>query len=120
MTGQAVPARACETHSSGSLATVRVRSGHAGKEASAVGTRYTRNMEVRLTPELENELASIAARSSRTPQQVAAEVLTRGLHQERRFIDSVEQGIASADAGRVIPDEAVLAWLHAQEARESS
>jgi predicted transcriptional regulator len=77
-------------------------------------------MEVRLTPELENELASIAARSSRTPQQVAAEVLTRGLHQERRFIDSVEQGIASADAGRVIPDEDVLAWLHAQEARESS
>jgi len=77
-------------------------------------------MEVRLTPELENELASIAARSSRTPQQVAAEVLTRGLRHERRFIESVELGIASADAGRVVPDENVLAWLQAQEARQSS
>ena len=77
-------------------------------------------MEVRLTPELENELANIAARSNRTTQQVAAEVLTRGIHHERRFIESVEQGIASADAGRLIPDENVLAWLQAQEARESS
>jgi predicted transcriptional regulator len=77
-------------------------------------------MEVRLTPELEHELASIAARSNRTPQQVAADVLTRGLYQERKFIESVEKGIASANAGRLIPDEDVLAWLQAQEARESS
>jgi predicted transcriptional regulator len=77
-------------------------------------------MEIRLTAELENELASIAARSNRTPQQVAAEVLTRGLQHERWFIESVEQGIASADAGRLIPDQDVLAWLQAQEARESS
>jgi len=77
-------------------------------------------MEVRLTPEVENELASIAARSSRTPQQVAAELLTRGLRHERQFIESVERGITSADEGRVIPDEEVLAWLQAQEARESS
>jgi len=68
----------------------------------------------------ENELASIAARTSRTPQQVAAEVLTRGLRQERRFIESVERGIASAGAGRVIPDEDVLAGCKAQEARQSS
>jgi predicted transcriptional regulator len=83
-------------------------------------TRYAHNMEVRLTPELENELASIAARSGRTAQELAADVLTRGLQHERRFIESVEQGIASADVGRLIPDEDVLAWLEAQEARESS
>ena len=77
-------------------------------------------MEVRLTPELENELASIAARSNRTPQQVVAEVLTRGLQHERWFIDSVELGIASADAGRLIRDEDVLGWLQDREARESS
>jgi predicted transcriptional regulator len=77
-------------------------------------------MDVRLTPEVESELARIAARSNRTPQQVAAEVLTRGLQQERWFVESVEQGIASDDAGRLIPDEDVLAWLQAQEARESS
>lgn len=75
-------------------------------------------MEVRLTPELENELASIATRSNRTPQQVVAEVLTRGLQHERWFIGSVEQGIASADAGHLIPDEDVLAWLQAREARD--
>jgi predicted transcriptional regulator len=74
-------------------------------------------MEVRLTPELERELASVAARSNRTPQQVATEALSLGLRRERRFIESVEQGIVSADAGRLIPDEDVLAWLQAQEAR---
>lgn len=93
---------------------------YVGIRASSVSTRYTRNMEVRLTPELENELASIAARSYRTTHQVAAEVLTRGLHHELRFIESVEQGIASAHAGRLISDENVLTWLEAQEARESS
>lgn len=77
-------------------------------------------MEVRLTAELENELATIAARSGRTPQQLAADVLRRGLQHERWFIQSVEQGIASANAGRLIPDEDVLAWLEAQEARQSS
>ena len=82
--------------------------------------RYTGNMEVRLAAEVERELAGIAARSNRTPEQVAAEVLTRGLQHERRFIENVEQGIASADAGRLIPDEDVLAWLQAQEARRSS
>jgi predicted transcriptional regulator len=77
-------------------------------------------MEVRLTPEVERELAGIAARSNRTPEQVAADVLTRGVQHERRFIESVEQGIASADAGHLIPDGDVLAWLQAQEARRSS
>src|SRR4051812_34137947 len=61
--------------------------GYPGLQANAVRRRYTRNMEVRLTPEVENELASIAARSSRTPQQVAAELLTRGLRHERQFIE---------------------------------
>ena len=77
-------------------------------------------MDVRLTAELENELARVAARSGRTPQQLATDVLTRGLQYERRFIESVEQGIASADAGRLIPDPDVLVWLEQQEARESS
>jgi predicted transcriptional regulator len=77
-------------------------------------------MVVELTPELESELGSIAARSNRTPQEVAAEVLIRGLRHERWFIESVEQGIVSADAERLIPDEDVLAWLQAQAARESS
>lgn len=76
-------------------------------------------MEARLTPELENELVSFAARSDRTPQQLASEVLTRGLQHEHRFVEFVEQGIASANAGRLIPDEDVLAWLEAQEACES-
>ncbi|MDX2152885.1 MAG: hypothetical protein SFV54_19230 [Bryobacteraceae bacterium] len=77
-------------------------------------------MEVRLTPEVETELGRIAARSGRWPQQIAADVLTRGIEYESRFIASVEQGIASADAGRVMRDEDVLAWLEAEEARESS
>jgi hypothetical protein len=39
----------------------------------------------------------------------SSEVTQTGLHQERRFIESIEQGIPSAVAGRVIPDEDVLA-----------
>jgi predicted transcriptional regulator len=42
------------------------------------------------------------------------------MEEERRFLQAVEQGIASADAGRFIEDEQVLAWLEEQERREHS
>ena len=77
-------------------------------------------MELQLTPELERELTTIAERAGRTPQQFATEVLTRGLQYERNFLEAVEQGIASADAGRLIADQDVLSWLEAQEARDSA
>lgn len=76
-------------------------------------------MKLRRTAELESELAAIAAHSGRMPERLAPEVLTRGLQHERWVIESVERGIASANAGRFIPDEDVLAWLEAQEARDS-
>jgi predicted transcriptional regulator len=77
-------------------------------------------MEVRITPELEAELAHIATRTGRTPEQLAADALALGMEAEQRFLKAVEQGIASADAGRFVDDEQVLAWLEQQEASERS
>ena len=77
-------------------------------------------MELRIAPELEATLAAVAARTGRTVEQVAAAALTRGIEAEERFLKDVEQGIASADTGRLIGDEQVLAWLEEQEASERS
>lgn len=77
-------------------------------------------MEVHIAPELESELAHIASRTGRTIDQLAADALALGMEEERRFLQAVEQGIASADAGRFIEDEQVLAWLEEQERREHS
>ena len=77
-------------------------------------------MEVRITPELAAELAHIATRTGRTPEQLAAAALALGMKAERRFLKAVEQGIASADAGRFIEDEQVLAWIEQREASELS
>jgi predicted transcriptional regulator len=75
-------------------------------------------MEVRITPELEAELAQIAARTGRTPEQLAANALALGMEAEQRFLKTVEQGIASADVGRFVEDEQVFAWLEQLEGSE--
>lgn len=72
------------------------------------------SMEVRLTPELEHQLDDLAARTGRPVDQLAATALARGLEEERRFLEAVERGIESADAGRFVEDEQVLAWLDLQ------
>jgi predicted transcriptional regulator len=73
-------------------------------------------MEVPLPPNLQTELADIANRTGRTPEQFAAEILAAGLESERRYFRAVEQGIASADAGRFIEDEQVREWIERLEA----
>jgi len=78
------------------------------------------HMEVRITPELEAELVHVDSRTGRTPQQFAADVLARGVEEEQRILSAMEQGIASAEAGRFLEDEEVLAWLEQQEAAERS
>jgi len=77
-------------------------------------------MEVRITPKLAAELAHIATHTGRTPEPLAAAALALGMEAERRFLKAVEQGIASADAGRFIEDEQVLAWIEQREAYELS
>jgi len=77
-------------------------------------------MEVRITPQLEAQLLDIATRTGRSPEDLAADALALGVQAEERQIKAIEQGIASANAGRFIEDEQVLAWLEQQEARERS
>jgi predicted transcriptional regulator len=72
-------------------------------------------MELHLAPELESELDDIAARTGRTREQLATDALVRGLAHERWFLKAVEQGIASADAGRMVDDAEVAAWIHQWE-----
>lgn len=97
----------------------RRTSGHEWSSPAAVYVKLE-FMELALTREMESELASIAERTGRSVEQIAADVLAKGLAQERRFIEAVEQGIRSADAGRLVEDETVLAWLDELENRESS
>ena len=77
-------------------------------------------MEVRTTPEIEAEIVHIAERTGRTPEQLASDALVLGVEAEQRFLRAVEQGIASADAGRFVEDEQIHAWLEQQEASERS
>lgn len=77
-------------------------------------------MEVPIPPKLQAELADIASRTGRTPEQLAADALALGVEAERRFVPAIEQGIATADAGRFVEDDQVLAWLEEKEASERS
>ncbi len=62
-------------------------------------------MEVPIPPQLEAELAQLASSTGRKPEEIAASILAAGLEAERRYLAAVDQGIASADAGRFVEDE---------------
>ena len=56
-------------------------------------------MEVRLQPEKEARLAQIAAQRGLKTDELAEQVLSRYLEDDKRFIEAVDIGIAAADRG---------------------
>jgi predicted transcriptional regulator len=56
-------------------------------------------MEVRLQPEKEAQLAQIAAQRGLDPDELAQQVLSRYLEDDRRFVEAVNIGLAAADRG---------------------
>lgn len=64
-------------------------------------------MEVPLSPEQEAQLQRIAARTGRNTESLAQEAIGHLLEHEERFIEAVEQGLASLDRGEFISHQEV-------------
>jgi predicted transcriptional regulator len=70
-------------------------------------------MEVHLTPDQQTQLAQIAAEAGTVPERLAANVVSRYLDEEARFLAAVEKGIAAAERGEFIEEEEMDARLEA-------
>ncbi len=66
-------------------------------------------MEVRLQPEKEAQLAQIAAQRGLKTDELAEQVLSRYLEDDKRFIEAVNIGIAAADRGEFVEHDEVRA-----------
>lgn len=64
-------------------------------------------MEVRLQPEKEAQLAQIAAQRGLDPDELAQQVLSRYLEDDRHFVQAVNVGLAAADRGDFVEHEDV-------------
>ena len=64
-------------------------------------------MELTLSPEQEAQLVRIASRTGRDATSLAQEAINHLLEHEERFIQAVEQGLASLDRGESISHEEV-------------
>jgi len=64
-------------------------------------------MEIRLTSEQEAQLTELAAHQGRAPDELARDVLRRGLDDEARFIAAVKLGLSAADAGDFVRSEEI-------------
>ena len=59
-------------------------------------------MEVRLSPELEDQLQRIAAEQGRNPESLVFEAVERLVGHEEWFVREVEKGLTGADRGEFI------------------
>lgn len=64
-------------------------------------------MEIRLQPDKEAQLAQIAAQRGLGPDELAQQVLSRYLEDDRRFIEAVNIGLAAAHRGDFVEHEEV-------------
>lgn len=64
-------------------------------------------MEVLLQPEKEAQLAQIAAQRGLKTGELAQQVLSRYLEDDRHFIEAVNLGLAAAERGEFVEHEEV-------------
>lgn len=64
-------------------------------------------MEVRLQPEKEAQLARIAAQRGLKTDELAQQVLSQYLEDDKRFVEAVNLGLAAADRGDFVEHETV-------------
>jgi predicted transcriptional regulator len=64
-------------------------------------------MEVRLQPEKEAQLAQIAAQRGLKTDELAQEVLSQYLDDDKRFIEAVNVGLSAAERGDFVEHEEV-------------
>jgi predicted transcriptional regulator len=66
-------------------------------------------MEVHLNPEVQAKLARLAAERGSDSEILAREAIERFVDYDEWFVREVDQGIASADNGELLPHEEVVA-----------
>ncbi|MCK9297211.1 MAG: CopG family ribbon-helix-helix protein [Desulfobulbaceae bacterium] len=71
----------------------------------------TTTISVRLPKELAEQLTSLAQSTKRTKSFCAVEAIKNYLRQEAWQIAAIEEGLRSADAGRMIDHEDVKNWV---------
>jgi predicted transcriptional regulator len=72
-------------------------------------------MELQVTPETEAKLNELAQRTQRHKNELVQEALNNFLAYNQWFEDKINGSIAALDAGHVIPDEKLLAWIKSRE-----
>lgn len=65
----------------------------------------------RVSPALAKKLAAHAKAARRTRSWVIEDILARYIDQEMAFVEAVNEGIRSADAGELIPHDEVFRKL---------
>ncbi len=70
-------------------------------------------MEVHFTIEQQARIAELARKSGTVPERVVTEVVARYLDEETRFLAAVEKGLAAAERGEFIEEEAMDARFEA-------
>jgi predicted transcriptional regulator len=65
-------------------------------------------MEVHFTPEQQNRLHEVAARTGKDPKQLVQEGIDRMLEYDERFLAAVEKGRASARRGDLLEHDEVV------------
>jgi len=64
-------------------------------------------MEIRLQPEKEAQLAQIAAQRGLRTDELAQQVLSHYLDDDKHFIEAVNVGLAAAERGEFVEQEEV-------------
>ncbi len=68
-------------------------------------------LTVRLTPDVKRRLESVAARVRRSKSFLAAEAIEEFVAVQEWQIAAINEGIAAADRGDLIPHEDVRVWV---------
>jgi predicted transcriptional regulator len=71
----------------------------------------TMPVSVRLPPELNDQIASIAASLDRPKSWVIEQAVIDYVAVHAWHLAAIDEGIKAADAGRVVPHEQVVAWV---------
>lgn len=74
-------------------------------------------MEVQFSPEQEAQLSQIAAHEGTNAVRLVKDAALRLVDERSRFRAAVREGIAQADHGDMLEDNAVRQWLEQQELR---
>ena len=70
-------------------------------------------MKTDLTPAMQRRLAKLATAAGRTPAEMLPYVMKDGFGYNEDFVRKVNEAIAQADAGDVVPHEEVMAQIQA-------